>query len=112
MADATDMSTPVTRDELRAELAPLATKADLRAELAPLVTKVDLELWGRALLARFDAIEHRVLAELARHTRAIVESRSTQIFPPVSRLEGQVFTPSAADRGLGWGTSPRIISKP
>jgi hypothetical protein len=46
MADATDMSTPVTRDELRAELAPLATKADL-------------ELWGRALLARLDALEHR-----------------------------------------------------
>ncbi|HEX2689403.1 MAG TPA: hypothetical protein VHN14_22435 [Kofleriaceae bacterium] len=66
MAEATDMSTPVTRGELRAELAPLATKAEL-------------ELWGGELLARLDAIEHRLLAELARHTKATFESMSTQI---------------------------------
>jgi len=66
MADATDMSTPMTRGELRAEIAPLATK-------------VELELWGGALLARLDAVEHRLLAELARHTRATFESMSTQI---------------------------------
>jgi hypothetical protein len=177
MADATDMSTPVTRDELRseiaplatkAEIAPLATKAELRAEIAPLATKaeiallatkaelraaiallatkaelraaiaplatkvelraaiaplatkaeiaqlatkVELELWGGALLARlegvlrarFDAFEHRVLADLARHTNAAFESMSTHMsvidekyndLPPrVSRLEGKVFPP-------------------
>jgi hypothetical protein len=70
----TDMSTPLTRDELRAEFAPLATKADLES----LLTKIELECWGKALLARLDAIEHRVLAELARHTRAIVASMSPQ----------------------------------
>jgi hypothetical protein len=147
MADATDMSTPVTRDELRAEIAALATKAEIaplatkaeitplatkaevaqlatkaelraeiallatKAEIAPLATKVELELWGGALLARLegalraslDAFEHRLLADLARHTRATFESMSTQIsvidekynaLPPrVSRLEGKVFTP-------------------
>ena len=133
MAGATDMSTPVTRGELRAELAPLATKAELRAAIAPLATKaeiaplatkaelraaiaplatkVELELWGGALLARLegalrarlDAFEHRLLADLARHTNAAFESMSTQIsvidekyndLPPrVSRLEGKVFTP-------------------
>ena len=125
MADATDMSTPVTRDELRAEIAPLATKAEiaplatkaelraeiaplatkaeLRAEIALLATKVELELWGGALLARWDAFEHRLLADLARHTRATFESMSTQMsvidekyadLPPrVSRLEGKAFTP-------------------
>jgi hypothetical protein len=75
MADAADMSTPVTRGELQTELTLLATKADL----APLATKVELELWGGALLARLDAIEHRLLAEVARHTKATFESMSTQI---------------------------------
>jgi hypothetical protein len=147
MADATDMSTPVTRGELRAEIAPLATKAELRAEIAPLATKaelqsaiaplatkaeiallatkaeiallatkaelraevallatkVELDLWGGALLARMDAFEHRLLAEVARHTNATFEAMSTQIsvidekyadLPPrVSRLEGKMFTP-------------------
>jgi len=74
-----DMSTPVTRGELRAELeqfeirleqrleqrlgqkleqkleqklAHLVTKAELEQKLAPLATKAELELWGGALLAR------------------------------------------------------------
>jgi hypothetical protein len=91
MAGATDMSTPVTRDELRAELAPLATKAELaplatkaelaplatKAELAPLATKAELhaalDLWGGALLARMEGLEQRLFAELARHITAAFE---------------------------------------
>jgi hypothetical protein len=122
MADGTDMSTPVTRGELQAELAHLATKAEL-------------EIWGGALLARiesgeqrlieridgleqrfdgleqrfdgfeqrFDGFEHRLLAELACHTRAIYESMSMQVsiidekyadLPPrMSWLEAEVFPP-------------------
>ena len=53
MVDATDMSTPVTRGELRKELAHLATKAEL-------------EIWGGALLARLmariESGEQRVMA--------------------------------------------------
>jgi hypothetical protein len=73
MTSATDMSSPVTRDELRAELAPLATKAELaplatkaelQAAIAPLATKAELlaikiafEFWGGALLARLQRME-------------------------------------------------------
>jgi hypothetical protein len=86
MTGAIDMSSPVTRDDLRGELAPLATKAefvplatkvdlqaaiaplatkaellatkaDLQAAIALLITKADLELWGRVLLARMDELE-------------------------------------------------------
>jgi hypothetical protein len=121
MAGATDMSTPVTRGELRAELAPLATKADLlplatkadlhaalvplatKADLVPLATKAELDLWAGALLARMEVFEQRLLAELARHIKAAFESMSAQIsvidekyadLPPrVGRLEGKVLTP-------------------
>jgi hypothetical protein len=110
MASTTDMSTPVTRGELQAELAPLATKAELhaalaplatkaelhaalvplatkaelvplatKADLVPLATKAELDLWGGALLARMEASEQRLLAELARHIKAAFESMSTQI---------------------------------
>lgn len=103
MVDATDMSTPVTRGELREEL---------EQRLAHLATKAELEIWGGALLARIqsgeqglmariesgeqrlmariesgeqrlieriDASEQRMLAELARFTRATYEDMSTQI---------------------------------
>src|SRR5512140_2481469 len=122
MIDSTDMSAPVTRGELRAELAEfeirfdqkiaqLATKAELaqlatkaesahlatqaeiaqlatkaeiaqlatKAEIAQFATKAELETWGRTLLARFDSSEQRLLAELARHTRASAEDLSAQI---------------------------------
>jgi hypothetical protein len=104
MAGATDMSNPVTRGELRAELAPLATKAELvplatkaelqaaiaplatkaelQAAIAPLATKIELEYWCGALLVRLErmeGLEQRLAAELARHTRASFESMSTQI---------------------------------
>jgi hypothetical protein len=121
--DSKDMSAPVTRGELREELANLATKAELanlatkaelanlatKAELANLATKVDLELWAGALLARMtesiERSEQRLLAELARHTNAIFESMAMQIriiddkyadLPArTNRLEAKVFGPEA-----------------
>lgn len=128
MLDATDMSTPVTRGELREELAQLEIRLEQKLEqkldqkldqklterLAHLATKTELELWGGALLARIEsgeqrtiermeALEQRLLVELARHTKAISESLSTQItviddkyadLPPrVTRLETKVFAP-------------------
>jgi len=110
MMDTTDMTTPVTRGEMRTELERLEQK---------------LEMWGGALLARIesgeqrliermkageqrlieriDSSERRLLTELARHTRASYEEMSTQIsvidekyadLPPrVSRLERKAFPP-------------------
>jgi len=51
MVSATDMSTPVTRGELRDAIAEA---------IAPLATKVDLELWGGALLERIKSGEQRL----------------------------------------------------
>ena len=97
--DTTDMATPVTRGDMRAELERLEQK---------------LEMWGGALLERIkageqrlleriDSSERRLLSELARHTRASYEEMSTQIsvidekyadLPPrMSRLEIKVFPP-------------------
>src|SRR5512134_1479919 len=70
MATSTDdMSTPVTRGELREELQQLEQK--LEQKLAHLATKTELEMWGGALLARIELGEQRLFTELARHTRAI-----------------------------------------
>ncbi|MEO7730924.1 MAG: hypothetical protein ABIY55_08135 [Kofleriaceae bacterium] len=49
----------------------LATRAELEkleARMEQLATKTDMEIWGGALLA-----------EIARHTRAVQESMSTQV---------------------------------
>jgi hypothetical protein len=112
MTASTDMSTPVTRGELRAELqqleqklAPLATKAelvalatkaDLAEAIAPLATRADLEAWGYVLLDRMQT-------EMARQFGALQEWISTQIsvvdekykdLPGrVNRLEATVFGP-------------------
>jgi chromosome segregation ATPase len=121
MATSTDdMSTPVTRGELREELQHLEQKLEekLEQKLALVATKAELEIWGGALLARIesgdqrlariervleriDGSEQRMLAELARHTRASYEDASTQIsaiddkyadLPArVSQLEVSVF---------------------
>ncbi|TMQ06140.1 MAG: hypothetical protein E6J90_47190 [Deltaproteobacteria bacterium] len=132
MSNANDMSTPVTRGELReelqraiaplateaelaslatkdeiaqlatkAEIAQLATKAELAQAIAPLATKIELEVWGGALLARFESserkltqlierseqrfqeglagVEQRLSAELASHVKAVQESAATMI---------------------------------
>jgi len=117
----------VTKAELDAAIAPLVTKAELHQEIqdaiAPLATKDaiaqlatkdavaqlagELELWGGAVVARFEhaekrldnlergqeqliglvqqtqqqiqQTEQRLLAELARHTSAFQEATRTQI---------------------------------
>lgn len=118
MFDATDMSTPVTRGELRAELEQLEIRLEQKLEqkLAHLATKAELEIWGGALLARIesgerplletlleriDSSEQRLLAELARHTRAshedmmkqfsILDEKYADLPPRVSQLEAKVF---------------------
>jgi hypothetical protein len=118
MFDGTDMSTPVTRGELREELEKLGSRFEQKLEtlehrfdqkLETLDQKFDqklrtgLEAWGNVLLARIDASEQRLLTELARHTKAIHESMAAQIsiidekyadLPGrVSRLEAKVFAP-------------------
>jgi hypothetical protein len=108
MTDAGDMSTPVTRGELREELQEL--RQELQQEF-----RHGLEMWGGALLARIqsgerliaqlseriDGSEQRLIAELARHTRASHEATLAHIsaclepfagLPErVSRLEAVVF---------------------
>jgi hypothetical protein len=107
MVDSTDMSTPVTRGELREELKQL--RQELKQEL-----RQDLDTWGGALLARIQSGEQRLIeriaqseqrlnAELARHAGALYESMSTLISASneqyadlpgrVSRLETTVFAP-------------------
>jgi hypothetical protein len=66
--DSGDMSTPVTRGELRDELQQLELRIDRK-----------LEIWGGALLARIESSQKQTSTELARHARAIQESVSTQI---------------------------------
>jgi hypothetical protein len=128
MKDEMNMSTPVTRGELRDELehfrqdlkrelatkqelehavSQLATKQELGHAVSQLATKQELghalEMWGGALLARLEPLqgmEQRLLAELARHTKASQESMSKEIsvvdekyadLPGrVSRLESEV----------------------
>jgi hypothetical protein len=91
-ADTIDMSAPVTRGELREELARFEQKLDQK-----------LEIWGGALLARIADSERRMLAELSRHCNAMQEALSKQLsiidekysdLPArVRRLEARVFTP-------------------
>jgi uncharacterized protein YceH (UPF0502 family) len=104
MLDATDMSTPVTRGELREEIAQLETRLeqletrlDQKLEHLEFRLEARLDLWGGALL-------ERLMTELARHTRASQEAMSTQIsvideqytdLPArVTRLEATVLAPS------------------
>lgn len=99
MSNANDMSTPVTRGELRDELQRFRQEfreemqqllsETLARELAKLATKTELEMWGGALLARIEAGEQRLergfteriehakrelQADLARHTKAYHEA--------------------------------------
>jgi exonuclease VII large subunit len=107
MDDATNMSTPVTRGELKAELEQFEIRLDqkLDQKLQKLEQKLDqkLGLWGGALRAQIEASEQRLLTELARHVRAIQEALSTQVsvidekyadLPArVKHLEATVFRP-------------------
>ena len=78
-SDATDMSTPVTRGELRDELAQLENRLERKFDN-------NLGLWGgalaaqiRELAAQITGLENRMLDELARHTQAAFESMTKQI---------------------------------
>ena len=81
MTSAMDMSAPVTRGELRAEIEQLEIRLDQRLEqrleqtfaqmVAQMVTKADLEIWAGALMERMSA-------EIARHTRAFQEEMRSQ----------------------------------
>jgi len=83
MDDATNMSTPVTRGELKAELEQFEVRLEQKLEqkLEKFEMRFDqkLGLWGGALRAQIEASEQRLLTELARHVRAIQESLSTQV---------------------------------
>lgn len=105
--DFTDMSTPVTRGELRDELAQLENRIERKFDdkLGHLERKFDdkLDLWGGALLARITESEKRMINELARHAQALFEAMTQQIsiidekyndIPArVTRLEAAVFEP-------------------
>jgi hypothetical protein len=102
MMDAADMSTPVTRGELREEIAQLATKAEIDLWGGALVARIQAgERFMERLLERIDRSEQRLLAELARHTKASAEAMAAQIaiidekyadLPlRMSRLEAEVF---------------------
>lgn len=116
---ATDMTAPVTRGELREELALLRqdTHQQLHQQIAALEerllkkTRSDLEIWGGALLERINESEQRLVkqlgTELARHVGAVREDMQRQFaafheafadLPSrVSRLEAAVFpAPGAA----------------
>ena len=114
-----DMSSPVTRGELREELSKLEqkfeqkfvtreelyrdfpTKDDLRNELAKYATKQDLDTWGGALL-------ERMTVEIGRAVRAAMESVRISVnavddqyrdLPArVARLEAKVFAPKRRRR--------------
>ena len=98
MTSAMDVSAPVTRGELRAEIEQLEIRLEQR--LALMATKADLEIWAGALMERMSA-------EIARHTRAVQEEMRSQVaviddkykdLPGrVSRLEAAVF-PSSTTR--------------
>ena len=87
MTEPPDMSTPVTRGELREELAGFEQRFEQKLD-----QKFDhkLEIWAGAILARMDMMfegmtalvansEQRLHEDLARHTRAIEESMRTLI---------------------------------
>jgi LPS O-antigen subunit length determinant protein (WzzB/FepE family) len=70
MIEASGMSTPVTRGELREESERLESRLDQR--LAQLATKADLEIFGDALLKR-------LRTELARQRQELQKTISAQI---------------------------------
>jgi len=74
--DVTDMSSPVTRGELRDELAQFERKFDDKLDRLERKFDNNLGLWGGVLAAQISelaaqmrASEKRMLDELARHSR-------------------------------------------
>jgi predicted O-linked N-acetylglucosamine transferase (SPINDLY family) len=100
------------QQEIQTAVAPLATKIELAAAVAPLATKVELEMWGGAVVARFQhaekrldnlqeqliglvqqtqqqiqQTEQRLLIELARHTSAILETMRAELKASTERFD-------------------------
>ena len=117
MDEQADMAAPVTRGELREELAKLELKIEvwggaLADRIGKLETRVGkLEKRFDALEKRFDALEKRVdglYHELARHTNAILEAiqgrvsvideKYADLPGRVARLEREVFAPKRTPR--------------
>lgn len=77
------MSIPVTRRELREELDLLQQKIDseINGKMERQERRLEhrMDLWGGALMERISDSEKRLLDEIARHTRAVLESMATQI---------------------------------
>jgi hypothetical protein len=78
------MAKPVTRAELRAELAKYPTKTFLRKELAKYATKQDLEAWGHAL---HDSLSRKIVTEVAAqvgaqiaHFAKVIQESTRQLF--------------------------------
>jgi hypothetical protein len=100
------------RDDMDPDDAPV-TRREFREELKRFATKEDLEIWGGALEARLEATLGaqlaQIQADLARHTKAIVEAMTTQIgviddkykdLPPrVAKLEDIEARRAARRRG-------------
>jgi BMFP domain-containing protein YqiC len=96
--DVADMSTPVTRGELRDELAQLESRVDDKLDRLERKFDNNLCLWGEALAAQIRESaaqtaaqmaaqmaaqiresEKRLLNELARHVQAVFESMTKMI---------------------------------
>jgi hypothetical protein len=121
MSNAIDMSTPVTRGELREEIDRLDARitelsdrmtAEMATMATTMATKTELEMWGGALLKRIESGEQRLIeritaterqlqTDLARHANALheamakmvsgIDDKYSDLPRRVSRLEGTVF---------------------
>ncbi len=110
MPDASDMSHPVTRAELREELAKHPTKAELALHLQGWADRL-IDLFRAEMSAvRNDmrTLREELGAELARHVRAANEEmrdwtrafddRYKDLPPRVDKLETKVFAPKRRRR--------------
>jgi exonuclease VII large subunit len=80
MSGATDMSTPVTRGELRAELAQFEIRFDQK-----------LEHWGGALLARIESGEQRMLKRMFEHMDSSEQRMLARIESGEQRMLKRMF---------------------
>jgi hypothetical protein len=91
MADASDMSAPVTRRELQDELKQL--RQEIKRAVKPLATKVALESWGGALLARIESGErqtHAQFVSLEQRTHAQFVSLEQRLIERADRMQQQL----------------------
>ena len=77
--DATDMSTPVTRGELKQEFAHFEQRLDVKF-------KQWLETWGGALLARMESSEQRLIERIESSEQRLTERMNLDIKASEQRL--------------------------